>query len=168
MSKRPKKEDKLKPVYLIMGSDTPKVEMALRRLRDRVVADSGTDINVDMFSALDHHSGQVISAASTLPFGEGVRLVVVMDAGAWHKPDKDAMAAFLADAPEYSCVALVGGGIRKNEGLYRAVQAAGQVLEFEAPRPANFPRWAQEQAALRNLKLGSREASRLVALTGSD
>lgn len=168
MSKKVNKEEQLKRVYLITGSDTPKVEKAVRRLRDRITADAGTDINIDIFDALDHNAGQVIQSASTLPFGEGLRLVTVMNAGAWRKADKDEMAAFLADPPEYACIALVGGGIRKNEGLYRAVEASGQVLSFEAPRPADFPKWTQEQAAIRRLKLGSREAARLVTLAGAD
>lgn len=168
MTKAKKKEEQLKPVYLISGSDSPKVELAARRLRERVVADAGTDINIDIFDALDHHAGQVIQAAGTLPFGEGVRLVMVMNAGAWRKADKDDLAAFLGDPPEYSCIALVGSGIKKNEGLYRAVAAVGQVLAFESPRPSDFPAWTREQAALRHLKLGSAEARRLVSLAGQD
>ncbi|MBE0429332.1 MAG: DNA polymerase III subunit delta [Thermoleophilia bacterium] len=168
MSARPKKKNRLKPVYLITGTDTPKVETAARRLRDRVSEDSGTDINIDIFDALDHSAGHVIQAASTLPFGEGVRLVMAMNIGAWNKPDKDELAAFLACPPEYACIALVGAGLRKTEGLYRAVEAAGEVLVFTAPTPANFPRWTQEQAEIRGLKLGAGEARRLVALSGPD
>ncbi|MHB0867052.1 MAG: DNA polymerase III subunit delta [Thermoleophilia bacterium] len=155
-------------MYLISGSDGPKVELAARRLKERVIADAGTDINIDIFDALDHHAGPVIQAAGTLPFGEGVRLVMVMNAGAWRKADKDDLAAFLGDPPEYSCIALVGSGIKKNEGLYRAVEAVGQVLVFESPRPSDFPAWTREQAALRHLKLGSAEARRLVSLAGQD
>lgn len=164
-SSRPKK---LKPVYLITGSDDPKVDKAVRRLKERVAADAGTDINIDIFDAAEHHADAVIQAASTLPFGEGVRLVLVMSVGAWHKADKDALSAFLADPPEYGCIALVGGGLKKNEALYKAVVQAGDVLSFEAPRAANLPRWAQEQAADHHLKLGLEEARRLVTLAGSD
>lgn len=166
--KKIKKAEKLKPVYLITGSDHAKVEAAARRLRERIVADAGTDINVDLFEALDHRAVSVIQAASTLPFGEGVRLVMVMNIGAWHKADKDALADFLSEPPGFACVALVGSGLRKNEALYKAVEAAGQVLTFDAPRPSDFPAWTREQAALRRLKLGNSEARRLVTLTGHD
>lgn len=167
MSAKTKKEEKLKPVYLITGDDAPKMEKALARLRERVAADSGTDINIDIFDALDHHAAAVIQAASTLPFGDGVRLVMVMNIGAWQRADKEALAEFLADPPPYACIALAGGGLKKNERLYRAVDAVGRVLSFESPRPSDLPRWTQQQAALRHLKLGSSEARRLVALAGS-
>jgi len=167
-TKKIKKEEKLKPVYLIAGSDLPKVEAAARRLRERVIADSGTDINIDLFDALDHHAGQVVQAASTLPFGEGLRLVLVMNIGAWHKADKDVLVEFLASPPDFTCLALVGGGLRKNESLFRAIETAGQVLTFDSPRPSDFPAWAREQAARRRLKLGNPEARRLVTLAGHD
>lgn len=168
MTKSDKKQEKLKPVYLITGSDDPKIEKAVRRLKDRVISESGTDLNVDVFDAGEHSAHAVVQAASTPPFGLGVRLVLVNDVGAWHKADKDVIAAFLGDPAEYSCLALVGGGIRKNEAIYKAVMKAGQVLVYEAPRLSGLPVWAQEQAAQRHLKLGAREAQRLVGLTGSD
>ncbi len=168
MTVRSKKAEKLKPVYLITGSDGPKVEKAIRRLRERVASDSGTDLNIDVFDASASPALEVLQAAGTPPFGDGVRLVLVKNSGFFSKPDKDAICTYLSDPPAHAVLALTGGGIRKNEALYKAVQAAGQVLSFESPSPANMPRWAQEQAAGLNLKLGSREARRLVFLTGAD
>jgi len=161
------KKNGLKPVYLITGSDETKVEKALRRLRDRVVSDSGTDLNVDVFDASDAAASPVVEAACTLPFGEGVRLVIVNNVGAWHKADKDVIVNYLAMPSETTCLALVGGGIRKNETIMKAVAEAGQVLAYDAPRPSNLPAWVQEQATERHLKLGAAEARRLVTLTGS-
>lgn len=168
MTKSASKREQLKPVYLITGSDEPKVEKAARRLRERIISESGTDLNVDVFDAAENSAHAVLQAAETPPFGEGIRLVLVNHAGAWHKADKDAIAAFLADPPTYSCLALVGGGIRKNEAIYKAVAEAGQVLLYEAPRPSGLPLWAQQQAKDRKLKLGLPEAQRLVSLTGAD
>ncbi|MFA5801467.1 MAG: DNA polymerase III subunit delta [Thermoleophilia bacterium] len=168
MTKSARKQEKLKPVYLITGSDDPKIEKAVRRLKDRVISESGTDLNVDVFDAAEHSAHAVVQAAGTPPFGTGVRLVLVNSVGDWHKADKDVIAAFLADPVDYSCLALVGGGIRKNEAIYKAVIEVGQVLVYEAPRFAGLPVWAQEQAAQRHLKLGAREAQHLVGLTGSD
>ncbi len=163
-----RKKDDLKPVYLITGSDETKVEKAARRLRDRVVRDSGTDLNVDVFDASAEGATAVVQAACTLPFGEGVRLVMVTGVGAWHKADKDVIVNYLAMPSETTCLALVGGGIRKNETLMKAVAEAGQVLLYEAPRPSNLPAWVQEQASERRLKLGASEARRLVTITGPD
>ncbi|MHB8793319.1 MAG: DNA polymerase III subunit delta [Thermoleophilia bacterium] len=163
-----KKKDILKPVYLITGTDGTKVEKAMHRLRDRVIKESGTDLNVDSFDASTEDATTVIQAASTLPFGEGVRLVLVTDVGSWHKADKDIIANYLAMPSESTCLALVGGGIRKNEALFKAVAEAGQVLTYDAPRPSNLPAWVQEQAHDRGLKMAPAEARRIITLAGSD
>jgi DNA polymerase-3 subunit delta len=159
---------KLESAYLIKGSDETKVERAVARLVQRVIDDSGTDMNVDVFDASVEPAMSVVQAANTLPFGEGVRLVLVKDVGAWNKADKDVIASFLADPPEYSCLALTGRGIRKNETFAKAVAEAGQILTFDAPRPSDLPAWVQEQAAPRHLKVANDAARRLVALTGYD
>lgn len=164
----PKKKDMLKPVYLITGTDETKVEKAMRRLRDRVVKDSGTDLNVDIFDASQETAAAVVQAASTLPFGEGVRLVLVTSVGAWNKADKDLIVNYLAMPSETTCLALVGGGIRKNEMLMKAVADAGQVLSYEAPRPSNLPSWVQDQADERHLKMEPQAVRRLVTITGSN
>lgn len=162
------KTRELERVYLITGSDETKVETAVNRLRQRVVEDAGTDMNIDIFDASAAPATTVVQAASTLPFGEGVRLVLVKDVGAWKKADKDIIVEFLADPPEYACLALAGRGIRKNEAIVKAVAEAGQVLTYDAPRPSDFPAWVQEQGARRRLKLSQEAARRLVTLTGSD
>ncbi|MCL4473642.1 MAG: DNA polymerase III subunit delta [Actinobacteria bacterium] len=166
--KKATKKDALAPVYLITGSDETKVEKAMHRLRDRVIRDAGTDLNVDIFDAAVESAAPVVQAACTLPFGEGVRLVMVTNVGSWHKADKDLIVNYLALPSETTCLALVGGGIRKNEILMKSVAEVGQVLSYEAPRPSSMPAWVQEQARERHLKIGSSEARRLATIAGSD
>lgn len=166
MTSAGKKKARLKQVYLITGSDETKVETAARRLRERVSRDSGTDLNLDLFDAAHDSAHTVIQAANTPPFGEGPRLVMVMNIGSWHKADKDIVTSFLAEPPEYCCLALVGSGLRRNEVLYRAVGEKGEVLTYDAPRQSDLPAWAMEQARQRNLKLPQEQARRLVAMAG--
>ncbi len=168
MTSKTNKKNKLKPAYLITGSDETKVEKAVARLRERVIADAGTDLNVDVFDAAEHSAQEVVQAANTLPFGTGVRLVLVTGVGAWRKADKDVIANYLADPPPHTVLALTGSGIRRNESLTKAIEGVGQLLSYEAPRPAGMPQWVQEQAAQRHLKMGGREARRLITLSGSD
>lgn len=168
MSAGTEKKQALKPVYLITGSDAVKVARAAARLRQRVIDDTGSDLSVERFDAADCYAQDVIQAASTPSFIGGLRLVMVKNIGAWPKAEKDVMATFLADPPAYACLAFTGGGIRKNEALAKAVAAAGRVLVYEAPRSADLPRWARDQAGERQLNLGAEEARRLVELAGTD
>lgn len=162
------KKQKLKPAYLITGSDEAKVEKAAGRLRARVAEDAGTELNIDVFDASQDNAGTVLQAANTLPFGESVRLVMVRNIGGWHKAEKDIIASFLSGPPEYCCLTLVGSGLRKNEALYKAVAGIGEVLTYNAPRPSDFPAWVMKQAAGRKLKMEPDAARRLVTLAGTD
>jgi DNA polymerase III delta subunit len=85
----------LKPAYLILGDDLPKVEYALRRLRARIVEQSGSDLNIDEFDASVHGSVEVVNAANTLAFLGGTRLVLVQNVQAWLKTDKEIVVAYL-------------------------------------------------------------------------
>ena len=52
----------LKPVYLIVGNDRPKVRRAVQRLRRRVIAESGSDINVAAFEVEKLTTGATLRA----------------------------------------------------------------------------------------------------------
>jgi DNA polymerase-3 subunit delta len=156
----------LKPVYLILGDDTPKVEAALRRLRRRITDESGTELNIDEFRAGQHSAGQVIAAANTLAFLGGVRLVLVHDVEGWRKPDKEAIAAYVRSPAPDACLALVGQKLPAGDLVRRAVEEAGEVLEYVAPKPWQLPEWASRQAAKVGLQLGTAEARLLVDRVG--
>lgn len=159
---------KLKSAYLITGSDQTKVEQASKRLRQRVAKDAGTDLNIDIFDAERDSADAVAGAAMTLPFGDGVRLVMVFNVGRWHKEDKETIAGLLAPPQEHCCLALVGSGLRKNETLYKAVASTGEVLVYDAPRPADMPAWTTRQAGKRGIKLGRDAARHLASIAVND
>ena len=64
--------DDLKPAYLIAGSDRPKVDRAVARLRGRFDADA-----VELHDAADATGDDAVAACNALGlFGSGARLVV--------------------------------------------------------------------------------------------
>ena len=158
----------LKPVYLILGDDHPKVEVALKRLRRRIVDESGTELNIDEFQAGQHDAVQVVGAANTLAFLGGVRLVLVHGVDAWRKPDKDRVAAYLRSPAPDACLALVGEKLPATDPLRKAVAATGDVLEYMAPKPWQLPDWARQQAGKLGLLLGQPEAKLLVDRVGDN
>ena len=84
--------DELKPAYLIAGSDRPKVDRAVARLRGRFDADA-----VELHDAAETHRrgrGRRLQRARALP--RATRLVVVEGVEAWKAPDAKAVA----DVPE--------------------------------------------------------------------
>jgi len=156
----------LKPAYLILGDDGPKVEAALRRLRLRIMTESGTELNIDEFQAAQHDAHTVLTAANTLAFLGGVRLVLVHGIEAWRKADKDQLVAYLRSPAPDACLALVGAKLPASDALRKAVASVGDVLEYQAPKAWQLPEWAAKEAGRVGLQLGPPEARLLVQRVG--
>lgn len=156
----------LRPAYLIMGDDGPQVELALKRLRRRISQESGTELNIDEFNAQPGNASQVVSAANTMAFLAGTRLVLVHGAQAWNKADKERMAAYLRSPAPDACLALVADKLPATDPLRKGVQATGTVLEYWAPKKEDLIKWLQKQARKVNLELGGPVARLLVQRVG--
>jgi DNA polymerase-3 subunit delta len=159
----------LKPAYLIIGDDLPKVEQALKRLKGRIIEESGSDANISEFSATVDSAGEVVGAANTLAFLGGTRLVLVREAGSWIKAEKEVVAAYLqAPAPD-SCLALVADKLPATDLLRAASAKHGEVLEYAAPKEAQLPQWLINEAKARlGMDLGLQEARLLVQRCGDN
>jgi DNA polymerase III subunit delta len=163
----------VKPVYLLTGSDRPKIERALTRLR-RHFAPEATEVT----SALDT-SGEVAVAlcnAGTL-FGES-RLVVVEDVdgrrdgegrrkGGWKAADVDAIAEYLASPAPATVLALVGEDLKKTTALWKASANAGEVLEY-AVEKKKIASWVADQFRQRGVPAEPEACAALVQIVGDD
>lgn len=158
----------LKRAYLIIGDDRPKVELALHRLRERIVQASGTELNMDEFAAAQHGAREVVAAANTLAFLGGTRLVVAHGVDAWRKADKDILAAYLRSPAPDACVVLVCEKLPPADLLRKAMEGVGDVLEYPAPTTAQLPEWVVKQAGLRGVSLALPEARLLLQRAGEN
>ena len=80
--------DELKPVYLLAGTDRPKIERAVQRLRARFGEDAFELHSVDEVGGDD-----VVAAANAMGlFSAGGRLIVVEGVETWKAPDAKAPA----------------------------------------------------------------------------
>ena len=159
----------LKPAYLILGDDLPKVEQALKRLKARVIEDSGSDANISEFDATVHPASEVVASANTLAFLGGTRLVLVSEVQAWLKAEKETVAAYLAAPAPDACLTLVADKLPANDLLRAATSKHGEVLEWAAPKQAQLPQWLMREAAARlGVDLGLQEARLLVQRCGDN
>ena len=158
----------LKAAYLILGNDRIKVETALRRLRVRIMEESGTELNIDEFAAGQHSALEVVGAANTLAFLSGIRLVLVHGVEQWRKPDKDVITAYLHSPAPDSCLALVGEKLPATDPIRKAVAAIGDVLEYGAPRASELPAWVVKEAHKLKGEIEPAAARTLVQRVGDD
>ena len=155
--------NELEPVYLIAGADRPKIQRALRRLRDRIGEDA-----VELLSATTTSGEDAVAACNARGlFGGGQRLVVVNDVGQWKAADAKAVAAYLAAPAPDTVLALVGEEVKKDSALAKAASKAGSVLVYDVAK-RRLPEWVAKQFGERNVEADPEACRVLVEIVGDD
>jgi len=153
----------LKPVYLLHGSDRPKISRAVRRLRDRIGADA-----TEHLSAREASGADVVAVCNALGLfvGEG-RLVIVDEPERWKAADVKEVAAYLAAPAPATVLALVAEEIKSDAALVKAVAKTGQVLTYDVPK-RKLPEWVAEQFARGGAKADADACRALIDIVGDD
>jgi DNA polymerase-3 subunit delta len=153
----------LKPVYLLAGTDRPKITRALRRLRSRVGEDAVERLDVAETSGED-----AVAACNAMGlFASGGRLVLVDGVERWKAADVDAVAAYVSRPAPGTILALVGSELKKDAPLAKAVAKAGDLLLFDTPK-RDLSGWVGEQFALLGAQADRDACRTLVSLVGDD
>ena len=153
----------LKPVYLITGGDRPKIQRALRRLRDRIGEDA-----VELLSATDASGEDAAAACNALGLlGTGQRLVIVEEVEGWKAADTKAVTAYLASPAPDTVLALVAGEMKKDSALAKACAKAGDVLVYDVPK-RRVPEWVTKQFADRGVTVDAEAVRLLVEVVGEN
>jgi DNA polymerase III subunit delta len=155
--------DDLQAAYLIAGSDVPKVERAVARLRARFDADA-----VEIHYAEAMTGDDAVAACNAMGlFGGGARLVVIEGVEVWKAADVKAVAAYLTSPAPGTTLALVAAELKKDAPLAKAVTGHGTVLLWDVTA-RKIPQWIAEQFKVHGVT-AEPEACRLLAeLVGSD
>jgi DNA polymerase-3 subunit delta len=147
MSDRPA----LKPVYLISGSDRPKVDTAVQRLRAWFMPES-----VEAVSALEASSADVVTLCNSGSLFGDARLVLVTEVdgrrreesrpptGGWKAADVEAIATYLAAPAPDTVLALIGLEVKKDAGLAKACAKAGDLLLYDVAKRGRVT-WVAER-----------------------
>ena len=154
----------LKPVYLIGGTDRPKVTRAVRRLRERVGADA-----TEVVSAGEASSDDVVATCNALGLlASEARLVLVEDVDRWKAADAKAIAAYLENPAPATVLALVADEVKRDAPLVKACAKSGEVLSYDAPRKRDLPKWVGEQFARLGATAEPEACRALVEFCGDD
>jgi DNA polymerase III subunit delta len=156
----------LLPVYLLTGSDRPKVARALRRLRSRFGEES-----IEHLAADTADGAEAVAACNALGLfagADGGRLVIVDGVERWKKADAEAVVEYLGDPVPGAVLALVAQETPKSDALAKAVGEAGKVLAFDAPKPRDLPAWVRSQFERLGADADPDAARALVEIVGDD
>ena len=158
----------LLPAYLILGTDRPKVRRAVSRLRQRVIDEAGSDLNVVMLDAADVKVEELIDAAASPGLTFGTRLLLVLNGHKWNAKARQQIVAYLKDPMPDTCVAVEAETIAASDALRKAVAKLGGVLEWNLPKKYEMARWVREQARGRHLPMSAEVARHFIDRCGND
>jgi DNA polymerase III subunit delta len=166
-------ERELKPVYLLTGSDRPKIETALARLRGRFPGEAA-----EIVSAADTpgHAAVALCNSGSL-FGDA-RLVVVEEVdgrrdsdgrlkGGWKAADVNAVAAYLGSPAPDTVLCLVGEEVKKSAPLAKACAKTGEILDYSVAK-TKLHGWVAEQFRQRDVQAEPEAITMLIQLVGDD
>jgi DNA polymerase III subunit delta len=153
----------LKPLYLLTGTDRPKIARALQRLRARIGEDSVEHLAVPPATADD-----AVAACNALGlFGGEARLVIVEGVERWKAAEVKTIAAYAADPAPGTVLALVADELKADSPLGKAAAKAGQVLSYSVAK-RNLAGWVAEQFKLAGARAEPDACAALVHLVGED
>jgi DNA polymerase-3 subunit delta len=156
-------ESDLKPVYLLTGSDRPKIARAVERLRARFDPSA-----TETLSAVETSGEDAVAACNALGLFAGAgRLVVVHEVDRWKAPDVKALEAYLASPTPETVLALVADELKKDAALARVCAKAGELLAYDV-RKRELPKWVGEQFARLGAKADAAACRALVDLVGEN
>jgi DNA polymerase-3 subunit delta len=152
----------LKPVYLLTGSDRPKIETALERLRRHFAAEA-----VEKASAHDVSGEETAALCNAGSLFGDARLVLVTEAERWKAVDAKALDAYLAVPAPTTVLALVADELRKDSALLKVCAKAGEVLKYDVPK-RNLAAWVAERFRQQGARAEPEACAALVELVGED
>ena len=155
-----------KPVYLICGDDDAKIDAWRARVRRRAEEENGPGA-LEVFDATCQPPEELAVALTSLTFATGTRYLLADGVQAWKAGDLDPLERALGTPVDDTVVVLIARG-KPPARLAKAVgKLGGEQREYEAPKPWQLPRWAQERAQEEGLHLDQEAAKTLVAIVGA-
>jgi DNA polymerase-3 subunit delta len=163
----------LGPAYLVHGSDRPKVDQALRRLRDRIEAAGGSVERVQAGDGADESTAApagVVLECNAMGLLGGPRLVLVSGVEAWKAEQPLAvLVEYLASpAPDATLALVASDALDAKHPLATGKLSGIDVLLYNLPERRGLPEWIAKAARASGASIDRDAVARLLELGGDD
>ena len=157
-----------KPVYLLMGDEPYYVDMVCDAILEYCLDESERDFNQTVCYGADVNADAVITAARRYPMFAERQLVVVKEAQMMKSLEE---VAIYCQNPLESTVlvlAMHGASADKRKSLYKTVSKMGVVVDSQALRDYDMPRWISMFYQTQGLQIAPDAAALLAEYAGTD
>ena len=157
-----------KPVYLLMGDEPYYVDMVCDAILEHCLDESERDFNQTVCYGADVNADEVITAARIYPMFAERQLVVVKEAQMMKSLEE--MAIYCQNPLESTVLVLAmhGASADKRKSLYKTVSKMGVVVDSQALRDYDMPRWISMFYQTQGLQIAPDAAALLAEYAGTD
>ena len=157
-----------KPVYLLMGDEPYYVDMVCDAILDNCLDESERDFNQTVCYGADVDADTVITAARRYPMFAERQLVVVKEAQMMKSLEELAVYCQHPLESTVLVIAMHGASADKRKSLYKTVSKMGVVVDSQALRDYEVPRWIPMFYQTKGLRITPDAAALLAEHAGTD
>ncbi len=154
-------------VYLLCGEEDYLLRFFKRRLRETILKDDTTHMNILCCEEKPSDLREIIEFADTMPFFAERRLVILEDTG-YLKSGGEVLAAYLPEMPESTVMILAEKEVDKRSKLYKAIEKEGAVCELNMPSPEYVRKWVLSKLKKEKKEISELTLARFLQICGQD
>ena len=157
-----------KPVYLLMGDEPYYVDMVCDAVIENCLDESERDFNQTVCYGADVDADTVITAARRYPMFAERQLVVVKEAQMMKSLEELAVYCQKPLESTVLVIAIHGATADKRKSLYKTVSKIGAVVDSQALRDYEVPKWISGFYQSKGLRIAPDAAALLAEHAGTD
>ncbi len=159
-----------RPVYVLAGEDTHRMEGVIDRIRKDALGASGSDFNYHVLQGDQADVGRILQLALALPMLGGVQLIWVknIDRCLSDKESQEAMGRYLAKPVPETILIMTAEKVDKRKKWVKVCQSEGFLFDFVPPSGDALVQWILKAAKMESLPLTREQAQLLCDLVGND
>ena len=157
-----------KPVYLLMGDEPYYVDMVCDAILEHCLDESERDFNQTVCYGADVTADAVITAARRYPMFAERQLVVVKEAQMMKTLEELAVYCQKPLESTVLVVAMHGASADKRKSLYKSVSKIGVVVDSQAVKDYDMPKWISMFYQTKGLRIAPDAAVLMAEHAGSD
>ncbi|MBO5418693.1 MAG: DNA polymerase III subunit delta [Bacteroidales bacterium] len=157
-----------RPVYLLMGDEPYYVDMVTDAILEHALDESERDFNQTVCYGADVDADTVITAARRYPMFSERQLIVVKEAQMMKKLEDLAVYCQKPLESTVLVIAMHGASADKRKSLYKTVSKMGVVVDSQALRDYEMPRWISMFYKNKGLEIAPDAAALLAEHAGTD
>ena len=157
-----------RPVYLLMGDEPYYVDMVCEAILEQCLDESERDFNQTVCYGADVTADAVITAARRYPMFAERQLVVVKEAQMMKNLEELAVYCQKPLESTVLVIAMHGASADKRKSLYKTVSKMGVVVDSQALRDYEMPKWISMYYQTKGLKIAPDAAALLAEHAGTD